>query len=621
MTDYVKRLADSVEAHLEQITVQSPALYLQHDAWEHLDQKLADPFFAELHARNLQAIECLRSQANGRHIFDVPVTLDAQPAQYGYPDVWPSRVFKNIVCRATAAFYVTKEKLYLEYAIAAMDAACEMKEEWHCYAPQMGLRGANLETGDMLFAMAFGFDALYPHLQDEQRQRYITCLREEGLSAYMKGVAEGDWWTENSYNWNPSLNGNAVIAALVLLPFETARAQEVIRYALPRVGLHMHKYLDGGGYSEGPMYQGTGIGHMSDMAIAWYNITGDDLGLSEHQGFIDTLALWPYLIGGDGRAINVSNCDEYGTEYGAAQAAWWARKVDRPDLLDYHHKMLRPWQDTHQLFFDVEFFWYQDAHQAVVEPDVSGLKHFPEIDWLSYRAGDFWMFVTAGWNGGGHHNQDQGHFILGYQDERFLCDPGYGQSSADKHNTFRVAQNFCPGAVCPIQGLRSIAGGFYLAIDLQAAFPHATAYCRRHILVIDNKHVLLIDDVAGRQKEWSDGYREKQFADPTWSWQTRLPVDMSGNSFSIHGRNNSLRIDALSKIGQMNCTTWDHKGQIRTVSYRNYANKHKNCCPTFLSFDAGASCDWTVDGQTHTFVVDAKTFVFTDTDQGLVYTA
>ena len=618
MKDYVQRLEASVASHLDDISVASPALYLNQDAWDQLDKKLADPFFAELHQRNLDALACLQTEANGGNIFDVPVTLGATPATYGYPDVWPSRVFKNIVCRATAAFYVTKERLYLDYAIAAMDAACAMKDEWHCYAPQMGLRGANLESGDMLFALAFGFDALYQHLDAEQRQRYITCLRDEGLAAYLKGVEEGDWWTDNYYNWNPSLNGNAVVAALVLLPHEPEFAKNIIRYALPRVGLHMHKYLEGGGYSEGPMYQGTGVGHMSDMVIAWCNLTGDDLGLSEHQGFIDTLALWSYLIGGDGRAINVSNCDEFGTEYGAAQAAWWARRVDRPDLLDYHHKMLRPWQDTHQLFFDVEFFWHQEAKQQVTAPDISGLKHFHEIDWLSYRAGDLWMFITAGWNGGGHHNQDQGHFILGYQGERFLCDPGYGQGTADKHNTFRVGQNFCHGCVCPIEGIQEFDGGFYLSVDMQEAFPHATEFCRRHIILIDHKHLLIVDEAAGKQKQWRDGHRENQFADPSWSWQTRLPVEMQDGSFTINGKKHSLRVQPLKQVGPMTCKDWTYDGQIRTVSYRNYANKHRNTCPTFLSFD-DTTCTWEHADGRHVFSVNGKTYQFEDGDQGLVY--
>lgn len=617
MVDYVKRLETSVAEHLDKIEFQSPGLFLDAEAWQTLDAKLADPFFADLHQRNLQALACLQTQANGGRIFDVPETLGEEPAVYGYPAVWPSRVCKNILCRATVAYYITKEQAYLDYAIAAMDAACEL-DEWHCHAPQMGLRGANLETGDLLFALAFGFDALYPHVSDDQRQRYIACLRDKGLAAYQKGVEEGDWWIDNSYNWNPSLNGNAVIAALVLLPHEPLLAKNVISFALPRVGLHMHKYLAGGGYSEGPMYQCTGVGHMSDMVIAWHRQTGDDLGLAEHSGFIDTMALWSYLIGGDGRIMNISNCDEFGHEYNAAQVAWWARHLQRPDLLDYHHKMQRPWQDTHQLFYDVEFFWHQEAHQPVEAPDVSGLKHFPEIDWLSYKADDIWLMICGGWNGGGHHNQDQGHLILGYGKERFLCDPGYGKSTMDQHNTFKVqGQNACHGCLCPLEHIESFSDGFYATVNLQSAFPFATAFCRRHFIVTENKHILIIDDVAGQYKEWSDGYQEKVFADPTWYWQTRLPVEIADNTFKINGKRHSLQVRMLAAIGAIQQKEWDHQGQIRTLSYRSYANNQRNIMPCVLSF-ADASGSWDVDGQRHVFTLNDRRFEFEHTDQGLV---
>lgn len=600
MVDYCAAFKAIVNEHLDQLQFQSPGLYLDQSGWQALADKCSDPFFLELHQCNLRAIDCLKQQRNGDDVCAVPVTLDAAQLEYG-AGAWPSRVLKNIIERNTVAFYVTGEQQFLAHAIEALDECCRRPEEWHPQKEFMGLHGASLETGDMLFALSFGLDALWLYLSDDQRQRYLECLLHDGIGAYMKGVEEEDWWLSNSYNWNPSLHGNAAIAALVLLQHAPDQAKAVLCQAVPCLGRHVHKYLEGGGYSEGPMYQCTAIGHLSDFVIAWYNTTGNDLGLSRHQNFIDTMMVWPYLLGGDGRVLNVSNCNEFGCEFSLAQVAWWSRHLNKPELLAYHHQLLRPWQDTHQLFFDVEFFWHQEAEQAIDEPDVSGLKHFNEIDWVSYKQDQLWLFLTAGWNGGGHNNQDKGHFILGFGQERFLCDPGYGQASNNKHNTISAqGQNMCANAVCPTTQLEEFDGGFYACIDLQPAFPHSLRLCRRHIVVFDNQHILVVDDAEGATKKWRDGFHEQMFVDSRWFWQTRLPVTIDGPTVCISGRQHNLYMTALSDIGAITCEEWNFDGQIRTISWREYSNRRRSIHPTLLSFSA-VSCDWQRADSSHCF--------------------
>ncbi len=617
MVDYHQELQSVCDTHVDTISFTSPGLYYSHEQWLNLKDKLSDPFFAELHERNLQAITCLENECNGEDICDVPIKLGAQPADYGYPGVWASRVLKNIICRNVAAWYVTEDQRFLNNAIRALDECCIRPKEWHPDAAFMGLHGANLNTGDMLFALSFGFDALMPYLSDNQKERYADCLIHHGLAAYHIGIEEKDWWIENCYNWNPSLHGNAGIAALVLLQFNEQFARATLRTAIPCLAYNLPKYLEGGGYSEGPMYQCTAIGHLSDFVIPWFRATGNDLGLSEHQGFIDTLMIWPYLVGGDGRTLNVSNCDEFGIEYSIAQAAWWSRTLNKPEILGYHHQMMRPWNDTHQLFYDVEFFWHQEAHQPVANPDTNGLKHFHEIDWLSYQHDDLWMFVTAGWNGGGHHNQDQGHFILGLGDDRFLCDPGYGQGANSQHNTVSVGGNTCPNATCPITKIEEHENGFYACVDLQPGFPYRVRFFNRHIVVI-GKNILVLDDAAGAIKEWSSGFKEESFVDANWFWQTRQPVTLEQSRAVLNGRKDQLSITALSPINKIECKEWNYDGPIRTLHWREHHNMKRSIHPTFLSFD-GSECDWQQSAEEHVFRINQHSIRFSVQDGVLAY--
>ena len=275
--------------------------------------------------------------------------------------------------------------------------------------------------------------------------------------------------------------------------------------------------------------------------------------------------------------------------------------------------MLRPWQDTHQLFYDVEFFWHQEANQAVAFPDVTGLKHFKEIDWVSYKAGDMWLWLCAGWNGGGHHNQDQGHIILGYGKERFLCDPGYGQGSNQQHNTIAIGGVTCPGATCPIIQLQELEHGFYACVDLQPGFPYKAKYCKRHIIVSENNAVLIIDDAEGLVKSWSNGCEEKQFIDIGWFWQTRQPLQIKKQSAFINGKENTLHLQSLSDINVINEKKWEYRGQISTLSWRERYNRYRSIHPSSLSFTDN-SFEWQQSGDEHRFIYRGNEYVFNDTN-------
>jgi hypothetical protein len=68
--------------------------------------------------------------------------------------------------------------------------------------------------------------------------------------------------------------------------------------------------------------------------------------------------------------------------------------------------------------------------------------------------------------------------------------------------------------------------GFYLVCDIREAFPHAVSHYNRHLLMIDDSHLLLIDDVAGAEgrRLWVNGH-----------FQTRYPVECTGKGWKITG--------------------------------------------------------------------------------------
>ncbi|NRA37808.1 MAG: hypothetical protein HRU15_06690 [Planctomycetes bacterium] len=623
MTTYVEQLRETYNTHKDSLEVSSPCFYLDQSGWDALGDKLADPFFKDLHERNLKGIKGLQVTAAEGDVSDVMKWLDNTRAElHAVRTTMPTRALKNIVCRGTAAFYVTGDEQYKDFAISGMEAAYN-SDEWSC--PDcgfMGLHGANLATGDLLFAMAFAIDALWNHLSAEQQEKYIGVLAEKGLGAYLLGWEKEDWWISNHYNWNPSLHGNAALAALLILNHDADLAHSVLEKAIPSMGLHIPTYLKDGGYTEGPMYQCTAMGHLSDFVIPWCNLTGDDFGLSQNDNFKDTLRLWNYLEAGDGGTFNFSNCSEIGSEYGMAQAFWWARRADMPEIHDQQLRSLRHWQDTHGLFYDVEAFWHREANQESGDIDVSGLHHFTGIDWVTYKGTEadkaFWFAFAGGLFGGGHCNSHQGHFILGKGTQRFLCDPGYGAIDSDQHNTVSIGGNVQGNTFLPITRVEECAGGFYICIDMQPGWVSKLEHFKRHVLVLNEQDILVFDDIEGINILLSDGSYEHYSSSAGWNWQSRCPYTIDGKNITLKGEKDNLKISVLGNIEVINEKEWIHDGPLTTFSYRDFANQHRSMMPTFLTF-ADTVCEETVGEDKRVFSIAGVDYVFNDVNGEFVF--
>jgi hypothetical protein len=515
-----------------------PYLFLDRQGWESLADKLEDPFFASLHQRNVQHLQTLG-----------PV----DPPREG------SRSLKSRLQRAIVAWYITGEAPYLQQALDALAVCWERPELWWVTDEHIGgLRAADLSTGEMLYNVALAYDALYPHLSEGQRAACERVLVDEGLAAYERGLALHDWWARCDFNWNSALHGNAGLAALALGAVDPELVARVLDEVIAGLPYMVRAFYPGGGYIEGVMYFHTALGHLTDFLAPYYRLTGDDLGLLDNADIADTITWKMHMWGGDDRPLNISDVNEFVAPLALAHIDWWARQLDRPDWAGDNDRRLAAARTPTGLFHDVEAFWYRQADQPTEAPDLgppdSGrLHHWEALDWLTWHGEHTWLAFRAGWNGGNHDNDDLGHFILGIDDERHLCDPGYGATLASQHQCLTIrSQEQTDGATARTDLLEPLEGGFYLRCDIRQAFPHVLERYDRHLLLVNDRDLLLVDDVlgavdpgsAGRQPE---GYRLRTTVRS--HLQTRLPVTKTDVGWRIHGENHVLRVIHLSPTG------------------------------------------------------------------------
>ena len=569
-----------------------PWLYLDKKQWENLSAYLDDPYFKDIHERNLLALKELVQGMSENPDADQHSVINSSTNV---------RVLKKWLERATVAWYITGESVYLDIAKRALMASCR-SNEWMVEPPgKYHINSADLSTGELLFNVSFGYDVLYNYLDEPQRRECMKALIEKGIKAYLEGHVKKDWWVDCDFNWNSALHGNAGIAAMVIRNANPELSEFVLSLAIEGLPHMINSFYPGGGYIEGVMYQGTAIGHLTDFIVPYYKLTGEDLGLLENEDFHHTLTFWIPMFAPDGRAYNFSDCNEKGSLYGITQAFWWASKLNRPEWAWDQERRTSKEIGRGGLFSDVESFWYRQPHQESKPIKIPRFWHFDGIDWAMWRGESSWLAYRGGFNGGNHDNDDLGNLILGYGKDRFLIDPGYGANKASEHNCVTVRgheQSDCATSYIPRAFEHET--GFYLVCDIREAFPHTVSHYNRHLLMIDDNHLLLIDDVTGAKDRrlWVNGH-----------FQTRYPVQQIEKGWEIHGLNDTCKIHLLFDFGPLREVAWNFNGQITKLVYKDLYDRVHAVQPVLFSFnDVPYSYTSSTDG--FSLKIEGKTHEF-----------
>jgi hypothetical protein len=591
--------ANSVQ--FEENNQKFPWLYLSQIQWESLSEYLDDPYFRGIHERNLKALKELGADQFNKENPDFGLLVDATTNP---------RALKKWIERATVAWYITKDEKYLEMATAALSAACQ-SEEWIIEIPgDYHINGGNLPTAELTYIIAFGYDALFNKLDDTQKHECTKALIEKGIRTYLKGHLYNDWWVHCDFNWNSALHGNAGIAAMVIRNVNPELSDYVLKLVNKGLPYMIQSFYPDGGYIEGLMYQGTAIGHLTDFVVPYYKLTGQDLGLLQNTDFHETISFWIPMFAPDGYAYNFSDLSEKGSKYGIAHVFWWADQLNRTDWTWDQERRTSQKIGAGGLFHDVESFWYRQPNQKSTQPEIPRFRHFKGIDWAVWRGDQSWLAFRSGFNGGNHDNDDLGHIILGYGQDRFLIDPGYRASKASQHNCVTLrSHEQADGATSYIRKSFETDNGFYLVCDIKEAFPNTASKYNRHVLLIDDKHLLMIDEIRGVGETRVGAYGHLQ---------TRYPVERSDKGWQIQGPTQKCSVDLLFDFGQLFEEPWKFDGPITKLTYKNLYDRVHSIQPVLFSFE-NTPYSYTLDADGFKLEIGDKIHDFKYLNGELVY--
>ncbi len=409
-----------------------------------------------------------------------------------------------------------------------------------------------LNTGGLAKSLAISYDAFHQHLSDEEREIWIRLLTRV-LKLYLKTARERHWNTTAIPNANPVCNSGGGVLSLVLLRERPELAREGLYYARKFIGNWLD-YCNGteGGNTEGAQYWQYGTTSFLKFAVALERMRGDDDGLLSHPAMRKAMNMVKISLSNDGNLHGFNDTiplpvgspiawfcaahydDKFGAWYGDhAQREYVQRqKADRPTPYScggFWGLLFRP-----------------DIPEQHDQPELPTVMVLDDIQYGIMRSNmNYDCTLTAGLKGSRppytHHNQpDTGSYFIHVRGERLMIDPGYYKGEP-KHHSLPIIDSTTPEQPRGYVGKLSYAeeGDLrYLACDATAAYRGAAKRVVRHLIMLSDTELVLLDDIVTPDSACGQVTAQYQCGG-----RTRLPTDEP--NFFVEGDEATLYLQLL----------------------------------------------------------------------------
>jgi heparinase II/III-like protein len=396
-----------------------------------------------------------------------------------------------------------------------------------------------LSVGEMSFAVAIGYDWLYPKLTPGERAILKKGLMDNGLvftdEVYGNPTTrKADWNGERGGNWNQVCNTGLLSAALAIADEEPDLARKVIAGVRQSYPVGMNAYSPDGSYPEGPGYWTYGTTYAAIGITELETSLGTDLGIQSSPGFDRTINYYEAEQGAFGPVFNYADATD--DLQNSPARAFLAKRFNSPFAMADTRRLLIELMEHSpgvkfdrgiqgsviNRFFALHEVWFPEKPEGTVV-DLPLDSHFRgpadiatfrtawndrDAIYVGFKAGDTEM----------HHTQlDLGSFVLDANGRRWAMDlgpdntrgnyaPGWGDVKTGKRWTFFRANNHghntvTPGdalqktnIVAPIIKFQSTPGRAFAVADLTPAYPDEAVSLQRGIALLDRARVLVQDE-------------------------------------------------------------------------------------------------------------------------------
>lgn len=322
------------------------------------------------------------------------------------------------------AYRMTNEIKYLNKAETVMNDVCNW-DNWITYS---------LDTSEMTFAVAIGYDWLFSGLSAATKQK----AREKILNYGFLTQKNKSFWNSTS-NWNQVCIGALSCSAIAIYGDGTTQmnneAAFVLNNVLVKNPLALNTY-GSGSYPEGPMYWSYGTSYQVLLLAALEGVYGKNHEginrLIQTPGFLESAKFMQYVTGPTALYFNYS--DSTAKRSPLPVAFWMAEKANNPSLLTEEKKLMENGSYSkdfdNRRFLPLSLIYGKNIDlDNVVEPQAKLWNGYGTQPVLMVRTA--WQGATGkyfGLKGGtptySHAHMDGGFFVYDSQGLRWAMDFG-----------------------------------------------------------------------------------------------------------------------------------------------------------------------------------------------------
>lgn len=237
-----------------------------------------------------------------------------------------SRLVLKRVFYLSYAYRMTKNEKYAQRAEQEMLAVSHFAD-WN--------PSHFLDVGEMVMALAIGYDWLYDYIQPEVRSIICDAIIKKGFDA----ASPNAYFYTSASNWNSVCNSGLTYGAIALYETVPDKAKTIIEKCLATNPKVLKVYGPDGGYPEGYHYWGYGTSFQVMLIAALESAFGDDLGLAEAQGFLNSAYFMEYMMTPSGGCFNFS--DAVNEVKCNMMMFWFAKRLNDLSLLWFENQHLK----------------------------------------------------------------------------------------------------------------------------------------------------------------------------------------------------------------------------------------------------------------------------------------
>jgi hypothetical protein len=424
------------------------------------------------------------------------------------------------------------------------------------------------DVGEMALAMAIGTDWLWDDLTEDQRERFLTAIKEKAIEPSLDETHPDNWWMYYYNNWNPVCHSGLIAGALMLAEREPQLAEAMIRRGIRAFPATLDSYRPAGAYPEGPIYWDYGTVFSTIILDLLQTSFGTTFGLDDDPAFRASATYRAMVLTPTGKFYNYADCNE--TDRFSIASTWFAREYGNAaaryemarGLESFLHANEWDSEDSNNRLLPLVALWYPETGDG----NELSISNLPKV-WLGSGPNPV-ALVREKWNDPesfflgfkgndgsvSHAHQDGGSFIfedegirwavdLGSQGYNSVESLGFGlwdrRQHSDRWRVFRIgpySHNIVlvdqrPQDVttkADIVRLETCGDSIHGTVDLSPVYPGQAENYQRRFIVHDYKVLQVVDEIQCTRKH--TGRQGTAPASLRWRMMTRAVVTVENDT-------------------------------------------------------------------------------------------